>query len=326
MLKKNYNNSQNINKKDNKNKHKNDNPPIKNMKKRNKKKKYKLNLLQTNGNISNISIKNIKKNQQSNISKNEKSRLKILDNKKENEKDVKMKVNLSIIKYNEYEMNTLPYDEAIKFDKRTYIQFYFSLLKIKHLIIFSFCPLNDYNSRIIKIYLFFFSFTIYYTVNALFFNDETMHRIYEDGGSFNFIYQIPQILYSSLISSIFHSIIKMLSLSERNILEIKKEKIIGNLDKKGKEITECLFYKFIIFFIISFIFLLFFWYYVSCFCAVYKNTQYHLLKDSLISFALSLLYPIGIYLIPGLLRIPALRAVKKDKELMYKFSKIIQLI
>ena len=297
-------------------------PPIKKYKERKNKKSYTLNLVKTNGNFSNTSIKKIENNIQINILKNEKVKKKI----EELPNERKLKIDLSIIKYNEYEMNTLPYKEAIEFDKRTYIQFYFSLLKIKHLIIFSFCPSKDYNSRIIKIDLFFFSFTIYYTVNALFINEDTLHKIYEDGGAFDFIYQIPQILYSSLISSLLHSLLKMLSLSERNILEIKREKAISIIDKKSKEITKCLYYKFMIFFIISFIFLLIFWYYVACFCAVYNNTQIYLLKDSIISFALSLFYPIWIYLIPGIFRIPAIRAVKGDRETMYKFSKMIQLI
>ena len=230
------------------------------------------------------------------------------------------------MRYNEYELNTLPYDRAILIDKRSYIIFYFSLLKTKHLFMFSFCPSNDHNSSIIKIFLFFFSFTIYFTINGLFFDDATMHRIYEDRGSFNFIYQIPQIIYSFLISSILNSLIKSLSLSEKNILILKQEKNIENLEKKARETLECLYYKFISFFITSFILLLFFWYYLGCFCAVFQNTQLHLIKDSLISFGLTLLYPILLYLIPGIFRIPALRAEKKDRETMYKFSKIIQLI
>ncbi len=53
-------------------------------------------------------------------------------------------------------MNSLSYEEALKFDKRTYCQYYFSLLKRKQLIIFTFCSINDYNSRSIKICLFYF--------------------------------------------------------------------------------------------------------------------------------------------------------------------------
>ena len=48
-------------------------------------------------------------------------------------------------------------------------------------------------------FLFFYSFGLDFTVNTLFFNDETMHQIYEDKGEFNILYQIPQILLSTVI-------------------------------------------------------------------------------------------------------------------------------
>ena len=164
---------------------------------------------------------------------------------------------------------------------------------------------------------------LYYTINALFFGDSVIHKIYEDGGSFNFIYQIPQIIYSSLISSILSVILKALSLTERSVLNIKREK--NYLDNKVSEVLKFINYKSIIFFLVTFILLLFFWYYLACFCAIYQNTQLHLIKDSVISFGLSMLYPMGLYLLPGIFRIPALRDKNANKEIMYKFSKIIQL-
>ena len=63
---------------------------------------------------------------------------------------------LNNYKYNEYEMNNLIYEEALKLDKRTYFQYYFSLLKRKQLLIFTFYTSTDYNSRYIKLCLFFF--------------------------------------------------------------------------------------------------------------------------------------------------------------------------
>ena len=84
------------------------------------------------------------------------------------------------IKYNDNEINYLLYEDALKLEKRTYIQYYFSLIKTKHLIVFTFYTSNDYNSKAIKIILFLFSFSLYLTINALFFNDKTMHIIYED--------------------------------------------------------------------------------------------------------------------------------------------------
>ena len=70
----------------------------------------------------------------------------------------------------------------------------------------------------------------------------------------------------------------------------------------------------------------FFWYFISCLCAVYKNTQTILIKDSFISFFLAMLYPLGINLIPGIFRIVASRDPKKDRKCIYALSKILALI
>ena len=183
---------------------------------------------------------------------------------------------------------------------------------------------KDYNSPIIKSFLFFFLFSVHFTVNALFFNDNTMHKIYEDEGSFNFVYQIPQIIYSSLISLIINILIKYLSLSEKNILKIKEEKNKKEFNLEIKKLYKTLKIKFALFFILTFLLLLFFAYYIICFCGVYFNTQIHLIKDSFISFGLSLIYPFFLYLLPGMFRIPALISEGKDKEFLYKFSQFLQ--
>jgi len=190
----------------------------------------------------------------------------------------------NILKYTDSEINGLNYETALKNDKRTYIQFYLSLLKTKHLLIFTFYPVKDHNSMIIKICLFFFSFGLYFTINALFFTDETMYKIYEDHGMFNIIIQMPHILYSTIISVIIGNILKTLSLSEKNINELKYIEKPCEYSKKMNKLIKCLNIKFYLFFILSFIFLGLFWYYLSSFCAVYKNTQLFLFKDTIIMF------------------------------------------
>jgi len=119
-----------------------------------------------------------------------------------------------------------------------------------------------------------------------------MHKIYKDQGKFNFIYQIPQILYSTIISSIINTIISILSLSEKNILKIKGMKEAKNEDIL--KIKKILVIKFIILFILLYSLVFLFWYFLSSFCAVYKNTQVHLTKDTIIGFSLSFLYPLFI--------------------------------
>jgi hypothetical protein len=227
---------------------------------------------------------------------------------------------------NDQQINSLEYEKALKLDKRSYFQYYWSLIKKKHLILFTFIPTNDYNIMSLKISLFLVSFSLYLSINAFFFNDDTMHKIYNDNGMYNIIYQIPQILYSSVISSIINMLLKALSLSEKDILKIKEEKDSASTVKKSKDIEKCIKIKFSIFFIISLILMSFFWYFISCFCAVYSNTQIILFKDTLISFSISMIYPFGLNLLPGIFRIPALRAEKKDKKCLYSFAQILALI
>ena len=249
--------------------------------------------------------------------------------KLETDKDNDININNEIIininqKFTDSELNHMSYIEALKNDKRTYFQYYFSLLKTKNMLFFSFCPNNDYNSKISKIFLFFFSFALFYTINALFFNDSTMHKILEDNGNFNFVYQLNQIFYSSIISLIITEIIKYFSLTEKNILKIKNEKNINKLDNIAKDVLKCLKIKFILFFIISFLFLLIFWYYLGIFGAIYKNTQTHLIKDTLFSFGFSLLYSFIFNLVPGIFRNISLK--DKNRDLFYIISKFIQII
>ncbi len=222
------------------------------------------------------------------------------------------------------ELNHLSYVKALKYDKRTFFTYYVSLIKSKHLLFFSFHPKFDFNARIIKIYLFFFNFTTFFFVNALFFTDETMGKINKDGGSFNFIYNLPQIIYSNLISSVINEIIKFLALTENSFIEYRKKAKKENITTLASDLARNLKIKFVVFFILDLIVLVIFWFYLSCFSAVYKNTQIHLIKDTLISFGTSFISPFAIYLLPGIFRIPSLK--NQNRKILYGINQVLQLL
>ena len=271
--------------------------------------------------------KHKKKGKKDKKNKKETSQNKIKhSNKNKSKEKSNNKYKIKNMALNDFEINRLIYPEALKYDKRNYFQYYWSLLRTGHIVLFSFITSNDYNSKSIKICLFYFSFALYFSVNALFFSDSTMHKIFLDKGKFNFIYQIPQIIYSSLISSVVSLVMKYLSLTQQDILSLKIIKNENLFKKKIHELKKKLLFKFILFFALSYCLLILFWIYISSFCAVYKNTQIFLIIDTIISFAFSLIYPFGYYLAPGLFRILALRSKKKNRQCIYKISLIIQLI
>ena len=230
------------------------------------------------------------------------------------------------MKYTDDELNDLSYDEALKNDKRSYWKFYVSLIKTKHEFIYAFLFNKDYNSKIIKIDLFIFGFTLNYAINGLFFNDDTMHNVYENKGLFDIPYQLPLIIYSSFISMFLGALVEMLGSSNDTISEFKQSKKTKYIVKNEKNLIKKLKKKFILYFILSFLLLFCFWYYISMFDAVYRNTQFLLLQDIAIGFCLSLFNPFIIYLIPGLFRIPALRAPQQNKRCLYNFSKLFTIL
>ena len=132
------------------------------------------------------------------------------------------------------------------------------------------------------------------------------------------------ILYSTLISRFIDSLIKNFALTQDNIVELKQEKELDDLETKHKKLLQILKNKFILYFVFTFITLMFFWYYVACFCGIYINTQIHLFKDTIISLVTSLILPFGLYLIPGIFRIPALKIEKNGNKCLYKFSLILE--
>ena len=104
-------------------------------------------------------------------------------------------------------------------------------------------------------------------------------------------------------------------------MNFKIDKNLSNIIKRKEVLNKKLMIKFILYFILSFIFLIIFWYYLSMFGAIYSNTQIQLLEDTLISFGLSLIFPFGFCLLPGIFRIPALL---NKRKCLYNFSKILQ--
>ena len=210
-------------------------------------------------------IKNVNKNEIENkINKENKS----FKNSSKLQKNInKIRDNsLQIFQLSDFEKNELEYFQAKIYDKRTYFQYYLSLIKIKHALITIFA--NDYNIKGVKFILFINSFCLSLAVNGLFFNDKTMHKIYIDNGIFDIVYQIPHIIYSSIIPSIISIILKKLSLIHKDFINFKTNKCIKNKNdaiNEARRITKKIKIRLIIFSILVFIILVFLSYFVGCF-------------------------------------------------------------
>ena len=175
--------------------------------------------------------------------------------------------------------------------------------------------------------MFFLSFALHYAVNALFFTDKNMHKIYSDEGKFNFSYQLPQIIYSATISTtILRIMLQTLVLTDKDVLKVKNQTSKDLGIKMKKTVLKCMIIKFSIFFVLNFFLLGLFWYYLTCFNAIYKNTQVYLIENTFISFGFSLIYPFFINIAPMIMRMSSIHSSDKNQEYCYRISQIIQVI
>ena len=212
----------------------------------------------------------------------------------------------------------------MKLDKRTLFQIYWAALKREHLIFFTFCSCDDYHLLSIKISRLAFLIVGDMALNTFFFSDDSMHKLFLNYGKYDFIQQIPQITYSTVISLLIETFLCFLSLTDKYVYLIKSSFIKGDKNEI-KKIIKSIKIKLIIYFIFVFIFFIVYWYIISVFCGVYRNTQIIFIKDSVYSFSIGLIYPLVLYFISAILRYCSLRNKKKRCKCIYNFSYMIPL-
>ena len=260
----------------------------------------------------NIVINNYKKNENNSIFKYKSNNI-LNSSKKINESftnDNKEKEK-GEIKYTEKQMNKFSFEEAIKYDKRDFIDYYTDKLKYEQTFIFTFFTKADNNNKYIKIILFLFYIIMFISFNALFFSDSNISHINQKSGKYDFIYFLPKSIISSLCCAFINTLLRLLALNTHKRFKSLNEYIQYNKKKK---------IKLIIFFILQFILFFCFWYYISAFCIIYHNTQKHLIKDSIISFFISMILPFFLVIISGMFRI---LGIKKKNKILFKIGNII---
>ena len=245
------------------------------------------------------------------------------DPKSSEEKVEKINNKIEDFIINEEQLNGADFEIAKKYDKRGYLKIYWSLLKMKQLCIFTFYTSTDYNLRIVKIALFILFLSFYFAFTALFFNDKIMRQIYIYKGNTDAAVHVPNIILSSLCCIIMNFIVRFVSLSERDISKINSERNADNKKKLCEKTQKLLKIKLLILFIISAILIGICWYYVSAFCAVFKNSQGHYFINVLVAFIVCNVWPCVTSLIPPILR---KKSIDNDSSCMYTASQIISYI
>ena len=169
--------------------------------------------------------------------------------------------------------------------------------------------------------MFFFTLSLDLSFNALFFTESIQTENYKSNGNLNFLVTFPSIIYSSVVSLIISAILSFISSFDPIFKKIKedKEHCKTSLSSFFKNI-KC---KLVMFFIIVTIFTLFFWYFVTAFCAVFPKYQKLWLSDGIKSLVISMIFPFFYTLLIAFLRWISL---KKHVYCMFCIANIICMI
>ncbi len=205
-------------------------------------------------------------------------------------------------------LDNYDYETAVKYDKRHFWRiFYICILNKKNIvnIVLFKTPLDI---KCLRICLFIFTYSCDLAFNTIFYtNDNISDRYHYQGEDLllfslvnNIVISLTSLLTGIVLANVFQHLIDsrnsyedVFRIEEKKMRKLKNYKVSEKtklkIANKIRQISKKLKFKIVIFIIIEFSIMLFFYYFVTAFCEVYKKTQISWLFDFFSSFLLSLL-------------------------------------
>ena len=261
-------------------------------------------------------------------------------NKFKNDKNIFQKIANNSLNFkpceSKYISNIYNYEDAIKYDKRSFWRIYYISLLHKQNFLNIFLLKSPLEIQSLIISLFIFNCSCDFALNALFYFNQKISEKYHYKGDYLLLYTLGNNILITIISSsstILLSLllnfltnskeeIKNIFLEEENKLKMDKNYKVKNDTKRQIYIKLLHIYKILKIKIICYIFLeysllLFFFYYIIAFCEVNENTQISWILDSILSVILSILSKIAISFFIALFYTIG---IKYKSRLLYKLS------
>ena len=220
----------------------------------------------------------------------------------------------NIISDPNYNLDNYSFEKAILYDKRSFWRIYYICLLSKERTLHAFVLKSPLEIKSLRISLFLFNNASDFALNAFFYSNQNISDKYHYNGDnllwFTLLNNLIISFSSALVSVILIMIFNLLIQSKRkikNIFKKEKEKENENENSNGEinndkhknimleklnKVYENLRIKIFCYILLEFLILLFFFYYITGFCIIYKETQINWLLDSLISYIFSTIFKI----------------------------------
>ena len=276
-------------------------------------KSYKNNLTEYKGNISD-EIKSKSNNSDSrNIYKDIKSEKNNIFINKRRKKDV-IKDIYGLISYtideevDKKDFNKIPYSQALRIDKRNYLEMFLSFLANEIEFVKIFYYKNPYSHISIHLSLFLFELSLDFALNCLLCNDVIISQKYHNNGNILFFTSLTLSCISNIISSFLSFIVGKFGNYEDTFEYILNDVLEQNkYFMTIKKFKKYLALKLGLFFTIQTIINCFICYYMIIFFSVYQKIQENIIINYLYGIIQSILLSLSISLIISLIRYLSLK-------------------
>ena len=206
------------------------------------------------------------------------------------------------------DFNKIPYSQALRIDKRNYLEMFLSFLANEIDFVKIFYYKSPYSHLSIHLSLFLFESSLDFTLNCLLCNDVIISQKYHNNGNILFITSLTLSCISNIISSFLSFIIGKFANYEDTFEYILNDVLEQNkYFMTIKKFKKYLALKLILFFAIQTIINCFICYYMIIFFSVYQKIQKNIIINYLYGIIQSMLLSLIISIIISLIRYLSLK-------------------
>ena len=222
-------------------------------------------------------------------------------------------------------LNIYTFEEAEKYEKRSFFTIYYIFLIAKQIVMHAFLYKSPIEPFPLRFSLLIFILGSDLALNDFFYTDEKISKKYNSLKSIitlAFTNNLIIIVLSILIGYLFMAFFGYLNNSANEIRKIfkneeekisKNEKYVVTIQRKKEIILEIqkiinrFKIKLIVFYVFEFLFLFFYWYYATVFCHIYKNTQISWIFDSFVTIIIRVIFDFLINILFSFIYIQSIR-------------------
>ena len=240
-------------------------------------------------------------------------------------KEYKPPTDSDVESFDDDEIDYLKINDAIDFDNRTFCHVLLRLCKKKVIFIKPFSDVSVFEPFPIRITALLLYIGWYFFFVCLFYKDKYFEKRFQSRKHLDIKYILSHEIGISILSGFLSSIVSflfeyILAVKSKFVSLIRYEKNYDDFLKKTRQAMKNYKIRLILFFIVSCLFMFFFWYYISSFCVVFPKTQSEMVIITVFALLFGIVFQIIFALIISLLRLIGLKC---RINCIYKLSQIL---